>query len=450
MRGGMVCRSIVRDRYALTSHVLDTVLLLGIAVVAFGMISLSLLPPALPRFPPNVKLSAYVRGDYLFIEHMGGDSLEYEKVRVMVRIGDEEKDKPPLIERNDNGLWECGEYIRYFYNTTELVSVLVIDEKSNTILLEGNLRRGEVTWIGAIPPLLVSSLRTNSADEDLTCYALPQKGFDAKTYIYNWKKNGVSIFEVLMPFDIRSVNRAKDYSGNGHDGIIRGATWTDQGKVGGAYRFDGSDDRIEIPLPDIFKDLNNNFTLSLWIRSDDISSNSTEIKTIVEIYIDGNNSLQIFQYNSSIQLGFKVDGDKKQALRSMELLDNQWYFVTIIWRSGNPYLYLNGSLQAFSGIRDYPEGNKSGIFIGQLSNGSHSFKGCVDEFYVYNYARSPQQVYQDYLDTRDGSSDHRTLKSSEARLGDAWSCTIIPNDSLEDGKPIESNVLIIEAYGGGS
>ncbi|HEX16815.1 MAG TPA: hypothetical protein ENG60_00125, partial [Thermoplasmatales archaeon] len=273
MRGGMVCRSIVRDRYALTSHVLDTVLLLGIAVVAFGMISLSLLPPALPRFPPNVKLSAYVRGDYLFIEHMGGDSLEYEKVRVMVRIGDEEKNKPPLIERNDNGLWECGEYIRYFYNTTELVSVLVIDEKSNTILLEGNLRRGEVTWIGAIPPLLVSSLRTNSADEDLTCYALPQKGFDAKTYIYNWKKNGVSIFEVLMPFDTRSVNRAKDYSGNGHDGIIRGAIWTDQGKVGGAYRFDGSDDRIEIPLPDIFKDLNNNFTLSLWIRSDDISSN---------------------------------------------------------------------------------------------------------------------------------------------------------------------------------
>jgi len=445
----MAFGSIARNNYAVSSHVLDSILLLGIAIVSFGAISSYFLPVTLPTHPPNVDLSAYIRGDYVFIEHMGGESLEYDKVRIEVSIGDEAKSKPPLVEKNNNGLWECGEYVQYFYNTTDLVSILVIDEKTNSVLLHGNLRRGEATWIGATPPILVSSLRTNSDDEDLICYALAQKGFTAKTYIYNWKKNGESIFEVLLPFDTQSESSTRDYSGNGYNGIVEGATWISSGKLGGAYRFDGIDDKISVPLPDIFKDLNNNFTISLWIKSKDIQSNSTKKKTILEIYIDENNSLQIFQYNSSFQFGFKINGNKKQALKTSKVQENEWYFLTVVWTYDNPLVYLDGVLDMTPGEREYPEGNKSGISIGQLSNGNNSFNGEVDEFYIYNYARSSQQVYQDYLDMKDGLSDHRTLVASETSLGDAWSCTITPNNSVTDGDPIDSEVLIIEAYGGG-
>ncbi|HEB37277.1 MAG TPA: hypothetical protein ENI14_01255 [Thermoplasmatales archaeon] len=446
----MKFRSILRDNYALSSHVLDTALLLGVAIIAFGLVSSNFLPIILPTHPQNVDLSAYIRGDYVFIEHMGGESLKYNKTRIIVSIGDEAMDKPPLIEKNNNGLWECGEYVCYFYNTTDMVSILIIDEETNSILLQGNLKRGEVSWIGAIPPILISSLRTNSDDEDLICYALPQENFNAKTYIYNWKKNGESIFEVLLPFDSQSNSLAKDYSGNGYNGIIDGATWIANGKVGGAYSFDGIDDKIEISLPDIFRDSSNDFTISLWIRSRDIVTNSTKVKTIVEIYMDEDNSLQIFQYSSSFQLGFKVNGNKKQALKTPELQENQWYFLTIVWNSGNPLIYLNGTMNMSPGIREYPEGNRSSLVIGQLSNGNNSFNGIIDEFYIYRYARSPQQVYQDYLDTKDGLSDHRTLVASETSLGDAWSCTITPNNSLTDGDSIDSETIIIQAYGGGT
>ncbi|RLF40637.1 MAG: hypothetical protein DRN18_04620, partial [Thermoplasmata archaeon] len=128
---------------------------------------------------------------------------------------------------------------------------------------------------------------------------------------------------------------------------------------------------------------------------------------------------------------------------------NEWYFLTVVWTYDNPLVYLDGVLDMTPGEREYPEGNESGISIGQLSNGNNSFNGEVDEFYIYNCARSSQQVYQDYLDMKDGLSDHRTLVASETSLGDAWSCTITPNNSVTDGDPIDSEVLIIEAYGGG-
>lgn len=446
----MIFGSIVRDNYAVSSHVLDTVLLLGIAIVTFGVISANLFPIVLPTHRPNVDLSAYIRGDFVFIEHMGGESLDYNKTRLVVSIGDVNQVKPHLIERNGNGLWECGEFVSYFYNTSDLVSILVIDEKTNSVLLQGNLRRGEVSWIGAVPPILVSSLRTNSDDEDLICYALPQENFRAKTYIYNWKKNGRSIFDVLLPFDTQSSGITRDYSGNGYDGLVSGATWVSDGKVGGAYSFDGIDDKIEISLPDVFRDLSNRFTISLWIKSRDVRTNSSEMRTILEIFIDRNNSLQLFQYDSSFQFGFRTNGSKKQAVKTSEIKENQWYFLTVVWNSGNPSIYLNGTLDTSSGIRDYPEGNRSGLFIGQLSDGRNRFNGVIDEFYIYRYSRSPQQIYQDYMDTKDGLSDHRTLLASETSLGDAWSCIIIPNDSSGDGDPIDSDVLIVEAYGGGA
>jgi len=92
---------------------------------------------------------------------MGGEPLQFKNISISVYIGDTSQSKPSLHEINPNGLWELGEFVRYFYNTTDLVSVLVVDTVSNTVLLEGNLRRGETPWIGVPPPILVSSLRTS-------------------------------------------------------------------------------------------------------------------------------------------------------------------------------------------------------------------------------------------------------------------------------------------------
>jgi len=380
---------------------------------------------------------------------MGGDALNYSRIKLIVKIGDEYRSKPPLIEINGNGLWECGEYVRYPYSGNLTISVMIVDEDSNTILLHGKLERGITEWIGAVPPLLVSTLRTNSDDEDLTCYALSQQNFDATTYIYNWKKNGISIYEVLLPFDTQSNSVSRDYSGNGYNATVDGAVWIAGGRVGGAYSFDGNGGGLVCPLPSIFIDWNNSFTITFWMYSMDIESDNTR-RCLCEVYVDQNDSLQIFQYNSSLQIGLELNGTNISRASST-LSNNTWYFVAISWNGSNLTIYINGTrCPSIPGDTNYQNGNTSSLTIGYRSDGSNVFYGYIDEFYIYRYARSPHQIYQDYLDMRNGSSDHRTLVADETSIGDSWSCTITPNDSTRDADSVDSNVIVITAYGGGT
>ncbi|MBS7631720.1 hypothetical protein KEJ47_09195, partial [Candidatus Bathyarchaeota archaeon] len=69
---------------------------------------------------------------------------------------------------------------------------------------------------------------------------------DPVTNIYKWTVNGKPVAQLLLPFDTRDETIAKDYSGNGNNGQVIGATWVPNGRVGGAYSFDGKDDAIKI------------------------------------------------------------------------------------------------------------------------------------------------------------------------------------------------------------
>jgi hypothetical protein len=431
-------RNLVPANHAFT-EVLDTMLLLGAAIACFGIVTMNLLPPLIPSTPPNVKLSAYIRGDYLFIEHREGEPLQFENVSISVYIGNTSQPKPSLQEINPDGLWECGEYVCYFYNTTEIVSVLVIDTVSNTILLDGNLRRGEIPWIGSPPPLLISSLRTNTVDEDLICYA---PSVSADTFVYNWKRGGSPIARIIFPFDVS----ARDYSENGYDGTVNGATLV-SGKVGKAYSFDGIDDSIVTSLP--ISNWDDDFTLSFWMYSVDINTYG-RVRCIIEIYIDEDNSLRIFQYNSTVQFDLKKDGALVESIRTSNLSNNTWYHIALVWSSSDLIAYVNGSASPdLTGmLRDYGVGDTVSLTIGQRSDGNDSFNGTIDEFFFYTSALSPEQIYQNYLDTREGSSEHRTIVSEETNLGESWSCTITPIDN-EDKDPVDSETLIIVSYPGG-
>lgn len=424
-------------------------MILSVAIVAFGILFTEIFPLPIPSPSPKIKLSAYIRGDYLFIEHRGGEAVDYEKIDLIVRIGNSYQDKPNLIEKYNDGRWECGEYVLYPYTTNETVSIKVIEKESNTVLLYGSLQRGVSEWIGVLPPLLISSLRTNTTDEDLTCYSLVQEGFNPVTFIYNWKKDGVTIYEMLLSFDTQSGSITRDYSGNGYNSTVDGATWVSAGKIGGAYFFDGVDDGIVSQMPLLFGNWSNNFTISLWIYSMDIESDNTQ-RCIFEVYRDSNNSMQMFQYNSSIYCAIKRNGSTIMA-STPTLKNNTWYHVAVVYNGSTLSVYTNGTMSSVSPENvTYENGDTFSLSIGRLSDGRHAFYGYIDEFYVCRLAKTPHQIHQDYMDMKDGNSDHRTIVADETRVGETWSCTIIPNDLTRDGDPIESNILTIISYGGGA
>jgi hypothetical protein len=71
------------------------------------------------------------------------------------------------------------------------------------------------------------------------------------------------------------------------------------------------------------------------------------------------------------------------------------------------------------------------------------FKGMIDEVRIYPKCLSSQQIYQRYLETRDGSSSSSTIVSQETNAGETWKCIVVPNDSHQDGTAKTSNTFTI-------
>ncbi|MCD6411301.1 MAG: type IV pilin [Thermoplasmata archaeon] len=429
-------------------EILDTVLLLAVGIAVFAVIALSLLPLPVPATPPKVSLSAYIRGNYVFIEHMGGDALNFSSVEISVHIGGEAMPKPSLHEINRNGLWECGEFVRYPYSSNKTVSVLVVDRNNGFVLLHGNLKREEKIYIGAPPPILVSSLRTNSTDEDLICYAPPVKNFSPKTFIYSWRLNGEPFTEVLLPFDTDSSSSAKDYSGNGYNAVVNGATWVSNGKIGGCYLFDGVNDNIVVSnLPSIFEDTSrSNFTISFWIKCTNVSKGC-----LFEAYKNKSNFVRIFLDNGSINSVICKEGKKIWVKSGCSIINDTWYYIAVTWKlsKGSMEIYINST--NYTSLESGNVGNEGikRLTIGSNSTGRNHFSGYIDDLIIYRRALSAVQISQNYMDSKDGFTDHRTIVADETRLGEVWSCKIFPNDGKEDGEVIESELLWISPYQGG-
>ena len=75
--------------------------------------------------------------------------------------------------------------------------------------------------------------------------------------------------------------------------------------------------------------------------------------------------------------------------------------------------------------------------------------GFIDEFKIYNRVISGEQIYQNYLCTKDGITTRSVIVSDETHVGERWKCTVTPNDGIQDDEEVESNILDIVPYGGG-
>ena len=86
---------------------------------------------------------------------------------------------------------------------------------------------------------------------------------------------------------------------------------------------------------------------------------------------------------------------------------------------------------------------------GILPSGENNFTGLIDELRIYNDVLSPEQIYQNYLCTKDGDSSRSVIVSEETAVGDCWKCIVTPNDGIQDDVSTESDVLYVISYDGG-
>ncbi|MCK5016514.1 MAG: LamG domain-containing protein, partial [Candidatus Peribacteraceae bacterium] len=298
-------------------------------------------------------------------------------------------------------------------------------------------------------PFINASSPYNKSSDNITCSNQTTVDLDGDdvTNIYNWYKDGESIMVLNMPFDTNvsstDTGAVKDYSGLINNGTLGNGTagtepvWTDSGKIGGAYTFDGWDDVLEVD------DMNSEIsgtqgTIMAWAYPVGNGSNRYVFNSVGA----STNRFYLQFTNSDFTV---IRGDPIGSVIVLnDAPSNNWYHITMTWNETDLVGYLNGIQIGTDGYTN-PSPACGNVVIGSQGYGK-TFNGTIDEVQVYNISLSAEQIYQLYMDSKDGLSDNATIVSDETTVGDVWKCGVWPNDGTTDGTPLNSTTLAVINY----
>jgi hypothetical protein len=244
---------------------------------------------------------------------------------------------------------------------------------------------------------------------------------DAVTNIYNWQKGGVSIANLYLPFNTKT-DPQDEYSGlattrdyvYGASAAVFGATWVSDGRVGGAYSFNGND-FIRIPEPSGSStryDGNGNWgavSVEGWVKSTAITS--TERLIVKSNLYDSDTSYRLDYRNRGTRLEFTwrvgtVSGTYTLGPYYVTTGVSEWHHIAATYKSGvGLRLYVDGAEVSSLLGASYSGNilNTNGPFEIAFGSGS-DFAGYLDEVKLYPVEISPAMVNQNYLNTKDGLS----------------------------------------------
>lgn len=360
----------LNDDYAV-SEVVGGMILVLIAVISFAAIYFYLIPN-FEHVDENIRLQGYVTDNGIpIIEHKGGPSISSWRVVASradgTSIGSKEY-------RSTNPTWnisECKYPLADFgyaplLDENDKVYITIYnlyDDGSEQIIFDGSLQgktKEPTPTQPASLPMLVSSLMTNTVDEDLICYNYTiTPNISASTHIYNWIVNGAPITNLLMPFDTNSLGTVKDYSGNQNNGTASGPVWTNDGVVGGAYQFDGVDDHISLPYC-----FENNFidaiTVETWIKTASQSG-------VISSY-NRNKYWELGATNGKIQWSTTASDGTRDTTSISNIDDGNWHHVVTTYDSfsGESSIYIDGE----QNIKNNEHGSGELLGTGETPQGS--------------------------------------------------------------------------------
>jgi hypothetical protein len=200
-----------------------------------------------------------------------------------------------------------------------------------------------------------------------------------------------------------------DFSRNGNNGTINGATLASGGKYGKAYYFDGSNDYIS--TADNPLDFTGNFTVMTWV-------NVNESGDVQNILCKAEVAGYALSVNASDFASWSVhDGTAYRVAVSNSVINlNQWYHLTGVVNGTKVKLYVNGVLQSTEGtLTAAPTASTVPLIIGANQNSGPTWvdllNGTVDEVRVYNRTLGIDEILAIYNSTVDYYAN-QTLRST--------------------------------------
>jgi|GEM_PF-788793 len=205
----------------------------------------------------------------------------------------------------------------------------------------------------------------------------------------------------------------KDNSGNGNDGtsFVGTPTWTNDGKFGKALSFNGSDaagDYVVIPYNsslNIFADTD--WAVSLWAKP---TSGSPGTMTVIQ---GTSHKPRAHVTTTGASFSGYVSAVFKTLVSASGITADQWNHV-VFWADGNyNKIYINGVEKGSASYQqlDSPFGE---LRIGATGWGSENFWGEIDEFKIFNYALTEDEVRQEY------NQGKAVVMGSEKNTSSTW------------------------------
>lgn len=207
--------------------------------------------------------------------------------------------------------------------------------------------------------------------------------------LYHWAP-GPNIY---FKFDEMSGTTTYDSSGNGLTAVLMPGSgnipkWTD-GRFGGALEYDGVDDyalSTHATAWDI--SATEDITYEAWVKMSGYMGSSGG-------YITGHGSGPVFFFNEQSTydyiLGFYSGTVEYGDVLTYEF--NKWYHVAVVRKVGESIkFYRDGVLAGIS--TDFTPANEDENNM-PIGGTAWPFKGAIDEFKFYRYARTPAQIIED-------------------------------------------------------
>ncbi len=190
-----------------------------------------------------------------------------------------------------------------------------------------------------------------------------------------------------------------DSSGNAKTGTLYPGTlgtntttalmWDQTGKIGPkCLEFDGTDDYVALGTVGGYS---NNITIEAWIKKSGVNTDWDDI-------VAGGCGDVLFGLSSNyLNWGGQCNSPFGMTTSTMTLNDGAWHHVTGTYDGTTVKLYVDGALNASTArTGSFTPGN---IGIGCNGGAGEFFNGLIDDVRIYNYARTAEQIYNDYKTT---------------------------------------------------
>jgi hypothetical protein len=208
-------------------------------------------------------------------------------------------------------------------------------------------------------------------------------------YLYN---RGAPIAH--WKFDEGKGNIAYDSSGNGNNGtLVNGPTWV-PGKFASALRFDGVDDYVDVKSSDSIPITGNNpRTVELWVKIPSWIDHLTLFEWGTRAT---RQEFAVWTYPTLGQFILNTWNDD-YVFTASNYKNGEWNHMVFRYDGASTIdAWVNGIYQGYHTLADKLNTTKTDLWIGSLIGGGNYFRGLIDDVRIYNYARTPEQILQDY------------------------------------------------------